>query len=166
MLIYINMSRRNRPIITDETNKTEEPNNVEINKHVSTLVEIPNSSLHGRNLKKIKAFNKVRKTYKLDNQQQIFVNDVSLLLSHMDISENEFDLELLLEICNIANEFFIYGSKESREESKKEALDKLLLPYFRDDVKILDKNLKFIKGMMVKNNFLKRNFRKLKNIFF
>jgi len=82
----------------------------EMNKQASELHVLPSATLHGKhnNLKKIKSFRKLRQSYKIDNQKSIFLNDMQSMLSHMNTDENELNLELMVEICNIANEFFIY----------------------------------------------------------
>jgi hypothetical protein len=79
------------------------------------------------NLKKIKSFRKLRQSYKIDNQKSIFLNDMQSMLSHMNTDDNELNLELMVEISNIANEFFIYGDSKTRETSKSEAVHELLL---------------------------------------
>jgi hypothetical protein len=140
----------------------------EMNKQASELHVLPSATLHGKhnNLKKIKSFRKLRQSYKIDNQKSIFLNDMQSMLSHMNTDENELNLELMVEICNIANEFFIYGESETRETSKSEAVHELLLPYFRDDELLLNTMFDSVQHKIVKSNFIKRLLKRVKNFFF
>jgi hypothetical protein len=170
------MSRRNQTVVTipDESiidNTGEElklPVKPEMNKQSNELHVVPLATLHGNhnNLKKIKSFKKLRQSYKIDNQKSIFVNDMESMLSHMSADENELNLELMVEICNIANEFFIYGETKTRETSKTDAIHEFLLPYFRDDELLLNTMFDSVQHKIVKSNFVKRAFKRIKNFFF
>lgn len=130
-------------------------------------VDVPIATLHGskNNLKKIKSFKTLRQSYKVNNQQAIFISDMKQMLDHLDTTENKFNLELLVEVSNIANEFFIYGKKEIRESSKMEAVNELLLPYFQDDNDILETMLKSVQNKITSSNAFRRGFRRLYNFF-
>ena len=170
------MSRRNQTVVTtpnvliadnsgDELKFPEEP---EVINQDNKLHVVPVATLHGsrNNLKKIKSFKKLRQSYKIDNQKSVFVNDMQSMLSHMSTDENELNLELLVEIANIANEFFIYGKSETRETSKTSAVQELLLPYFRDDERLLNAMFDSVQHKIVKSNFVKRAYKRVKNWFF
>ena len=107
----------------------------------------------------------MRRSCKLDNQQKIFITDLKQMLSHMDIVQNTLNTELLIEVINIANQFFIYGQNEDREKSKLEAIHELMMPYFVNE-KILDTNIYSIQHKVTKSNFFKRLYRRGKNFFF
>ena len=81
-------------------------------------VDVPPKSLYGNNLKKIKSFKKLRRGYKLQNQKAIFLNDLKQLLQQFPAENHQYDDELLIEILNIAESFFIYGTSEERENIK------------------------------------------------
>ena len=170
------MSRRNQPIVNipdesiidnsgDELKSHDKP---EMIKQDSVLHNVPLATLHGKhnNLKKIKSFKKLRQSYKIDNQKSIFITDMKSMLSHMNIDENELNLELLIEIANIANDFFIYGKSETREMSKFSAVQELLLPYFRNDEVLLNTMFNSVQHKIIKSNFIKRVYRRVKNWFF
>ena len=169
------MSRRNQPIVIpdesiidnsgDELKSHDKP---EMIKQDSVMHIVPLATLHGskNNLKKIKSFKKLRQSYKIDNQKSIFITDMKSMLSHMNIDENELNLELLIEIANIANDFFIYGKSETRETSKFSAVQELLLPYFRNDEVLLNTMFNSVQHKIIKSNFIKRVYRRVKNWFF
>ena len=164
------MSRRNVHLTQEvETNPETENNNVidqEIhNEYKKELNVVPCATLHGSNLKKIKSFKTMRRSYKLDNQQKIFITDVKQMLMHMDPSLNMGNVELLIEVCNCANQFFIYGQTEDREKSKLEAIHELMLPYFMNE-KWLNTIMDVVQYKITKSNFLKRLYRRTKNLFF
>ena len=162
------MSRRIIQLTQEETKPEMENNNIidqEINNENKELNIVPSAKLHGCNLKKIKSFKNMRRSYKLDNQQKIFITDVKQMLMHMDISLNIGNIELLIEICNIANQFFIYGETDDREKSKLEAIHELMLPYFINE-KWLNIIMNSIQHKITKSNFLKRLYRRGKSFFF
>ena len=76
-------------------------------------VDVPPKSLYGNNLKKIKSFKKLRRGYKLQNQRAIFINDLKQLLRQFPAENHQYDDELLIEILNIAESFFIYRNEKS-----------------------------------------------------
>ena len=135
--------------------------------HDVPIIEIPDATLHGakNNLKKIKSFKKLRQSYKVSNQKGVFLNDMKNMLKHMDISNNEFNIDLLVEVSNIANEFFIYGKSEMRETSKAEAVYELLLPYFGDNVHLLSAMLESVQYKIRHSSRLKRLYKRVYNFF-
>jgi len=162
------MSRRTVVITDPQTtslNDEEKENNIIDQEIHNNLNVIPCSTLHGSNLKKIKSFKNMRRNYKLCNQQKIFITDLKQMLAHMDISQNTLNTELLIEVCNIANQFFIYGANEDREKSKLEAIHELLEPYFVSP-EILDVIMNSVKHKITTSNFIKRLYRRTKNLFF
>ena len=116
------------------------------------------------NLKKLASFKQIKKNYKLQSQKDIFVSDVKSLLQHLDKDEHEYDIELLIEVLNACEEFFIYGNKEERNQCKVDAINELMIDYFGND-QVLNKFIGTIKNQIKKSNFLKRTFKKIKNFF-
>ena len=163
------MSRRKAPTdpIPEEYNDINIKEVVHINEQSAKPVEIPSATLHGskNNLKNIKSFKKLRQSYKVSNQKSIFVNDMKSMLDHLDVEDNKFNLELLVEVSNIANEFFIYGENESRESTKIEAVHELLLPYFQGDIDILEIMLVSVQNKIRKSTMLRRGIKRLYNFF-
>lgn len=111
--------------------------------------------LRGDNLKRIKSFKQLRRSYKLSNQHSVFVNDMQQLLSHLDVQSNKMNLELLLELCNCAEQYFIYGTDIEREQSKSDAIRELLTPFFIDE-SILEKMLESISHKIIRSTAIKR----------
>jgi len=116
------------------------------------------------NLKKLASFKQIKKNYKLQSQKDIFVSDVRSLLQHLDKDEHEYDIELLIEVLNACEEFFIYGNKEERNQCKVDAINELMIDYFGNE-QVLNKFIGTIKNQIKKSNFLKRTLKKCKNFF-
>ena len=51
--------------------------------------------------------------------------------------ENQYNDELLIEVLNIAEEFFINKDSTEREVYKKDCVIELLLPYFNNNKQLL-----------------------------
>ena len=141
---------------------TTEPEN---KNDVLKSVDVPPNKLYGHNLKKIKTFKKLRRGYKLNNQKVIFINDLSQLLQQFPSDNHQYDDELLIEILNIAESFFIYGSKEEREQAKEECIFEIMLPYFKNDKQLLSKTISHIWRYVNKSNMCKRMFSRFKHFF-
>lgn len=116
------------------------------------------------NLKKLASFKQIKKNYKLQSQKDIFVSDVRSLLQHLDKDEHEYDIELLIEVLNACEEFFIYGNKEERNQCKVDAINELMIDYFGNE-QVLNKFIGTIKNQIKKSNFFKRTLKKIKNFF-
>ena len=79
--------------------------------------------------------------------------------------ENQYNDELLLEVLNIAEEFFINKNKEERETYKKECVIDLMLPYFINDKQLLMKTIQLVDHRVKKVGLMKRLYFRFK-IFF
>lgn len=128
--------------------------------------DIPPNKLYGNDLKKLKSYNKIRKKYKLSNQKAIFMQDIQIILKEFPSDKHQYDDELLIEILNIAESYFIYGDTESREKAKCECINDLMLPYFNDDVALLFKTIGHIWVHVKKTNLCRRLASRFKNFFF
>jgi hypothetical protein len=130
------------------------------------IKQVPPKTVLNHNLKKLKSYKKIRSGYKVKNQKQIFVNDLKVILSEFDTSEYKLNLELLTEIIQIAEDFMVYGSKKERDSSKLEAIQELMITYFKDDAEFLEKSVYFCYKNVSKSNIFRRTRRKLVNFFF
>lgn len=128
-----------------------------------SIGELPKSKLYSR-LKKLSSFKEIKKSYKLQSQKDIFVADIKALLQHLNVSEHEYDIELLVEVMNACEEFFIYGSSDERQKCKADAVFELMIPFFKSE-QVLEKFISTIQGKVKKSNFLRRLFRKVYNFF-
>jgi hypothetical protein len=113
-------------------------------------------------LKKIKSFKAIRKNYKATSQKKVFVNDLSVVLDQYPPAEHQLDTDLLVHVLNIAESFFIFGSKEEREEAKAEAVNHLMQKYFRDDADVLDIMIASVLPKVKKSTWLKRLWKRLR----
>ena len=121
--------------ISEEETKLDlsKPEENEDEKQNEILKEIPANSLYGVNLKKIKSYKNIRRSYKIKNQKQVFLTDLKQVLREFPFMDHQYNDELLVEILNIAEVYFCYGSKEEREKVKSEAIKELMMPYFNED---------------------------------
>ena len=115
--------------ISEEETKLDlsKPEEKEEEKENEILKEIPANSLYGVNLKKIKSYKNIRRSYKIKNQKQVFLTDLKQVLREFPFYDHQYNDELLVEILNIAEVYFCYGSKEEREKVKFEAIQELML---------------------------------------
>jgi hypothetical protein len=129
--------------------------------------EIPPKTLFNFDLKKLKSFKKIRQAYKKKNLEFVFVNDLSVILNeYTPVKDYEFCDELLVQIMNIAEEYFIQKDKSEREQSKTSSIKKLMLPYYRDDEKLLDIHISHLYHKVKKSTVIKRLYQRTKNFFF
>ena len=128
--------------------------------------EIPPKQLRSYNLKRIKSFKAIRHKYKLSNQSKLFENDLQVLLNEYLPDNYQLDTELLVHILNIAEQFFVYGNRNEREEQKTQSVKKLMLRYFKNDEELLDSMIGLVWHKVEKSNVLKRVYQRLRNKFF
>ena len=122
-------------------------------------------SLNGYNLKKIKSFKIIRKKYKLNNQTAMFIQDLQVVLNEYAPEKYQLDTDMLVHICNIAEQYFIYGDKSERDEQKLLAVSTLMRPYFQNDTELLHKMMTVVYDKVNKSSLLKRLYRKFINRF-
>ena len=159
---------KNENVQEKKVDVVEEPTDTSDTLSVSTPVPPPVENLPKvkvcNNLKKLASFKQIKKNYKLQSQKDIFVSDVRSLLQHLDKDEHEYDIELLIEVLNACEEFFIYGNKEERAQCKADAINELMIDYFGNE-QVLNKFVGTIKNQIKKSNFFKRTLKKIKNFF-
>ena len=126
---------------------------------------LPKSHLYKR-LKKLSSFKKIKKDYKMETQKSIFVSDLQELFMHLAVQHHKFDMELLVEVLNACEEYFIYGSKEERDLSKQEVVMKLMLPFFDNSEEILSQFCLAVSHKVKKSNVVRRVMKRLFNFFF
>lgn len=129
--------------------------------------EIPPKTLFNFDLKKLKSFKKIRQAYKQKNMEFVFVNDLSVILKeYTPVKDYEFCDDLLVQIMNIAEDYFIQKKRADREESKASSIKKLMLPYYRDDEKLLDIHISHLYHKVKKSTLIKRLYQRTKKFFF
>ena len=143
--------------------ETKEPEVVETNE----LKVIPPKQLFNYNLKQLKSFKKIRQSYKLKNLKYTFLSDMKVVLNEYSPSEkdNQYNDELLLEVLNIAEEFFINKDRTEREVYKKDCVIELLLPYFNNDKQLLLKTIQLVDHKIKKVGLIKRLYLRGKLFF-
>lgn len=126
-------------------------------------VNLPKSHLYKR-LKKLSSFKQLKKNYKMENQKSIFVNDLKQLFAHLNKEEHKYDTELLVELLNACEDYFVYGTQQERHKSKQDVINELMLPYF-DSEEILEKFCMAVSHKVKKSNLVKRILKKMINFF-
>lgn len=135
---------------------------------VNKEVNVPPKMLFDYNLKHLKSFKNIRRKYKLKNLKNIFLSDLSIVLKEYppDDENNELNDELLIEILNITEDYFFYPlNKVERENVKKDVVLELMLPYFRNDPKLLEKTIGHVYHKVKKSSFRKRLWQRFKYFF-
>ena len=130
------------------------------------MKEIPPNTIYGCNLKKIKSYKNIRKSYKLKNQKQVFITDLRTVLNEFPTDNHQYNDELLVEILNIAECYFVYGNKKERETVKQESIVEIMKPYFKDDEELLMKTISHVWHKVSKSNMFKRSWQRFKLFFF
>ena len=160
-------------IITEPETQPETKNNLDLTKNEPDpdhgnlkAVDIPPKTLYGNNLKRIKSFKKLRRGYKLQNQKAIFLNDLKELLRQFPSENHKYDDQLLIEILNISESFFIYGDESERETIKTECIKELMCPYFANDTDLLIKTISHVWQHVNKSTLRRRLWSRFKNFFF
>ena len=122
--------------------ESKEPEVVEKNE----LKDIPPKQLFNYNLKQLKSFKKIRQSYKLKNLKYTFLSDMKIVLNEYlpTDKDNHYNDELLIEVLNIAEEYFISKDKVERDTQKKDCVIELLLPYFNNDKQLLLKTIQLV----------------------
>jgi len=142
---------------------TKEPEVVETNE----LKDIPPKQLFNYNLKQLKSFKKIRQSYKLKNLKYTFLSDMKVVLNEYlpTDKDNQYNDELLIEVLNIAEEFFINKDKVERDRQKKQCVIDLMLPYFNNDKQLLLKTIQLVDHKIKKVGLVRRLYLRAK-IFF
>jgi hypothetical protein len=131
------------------------------------LKDVPPKQLFNYNLKQLKSFKKIRQSYKLKNLKYTFLTDMKVVLNEYlpTDKDNQYNDELLIEVLNIAEEYFINKDKTEREVYKKDCVIELLLPYFNNDKQLLQKTMQLVDHKVKKVGLIKRLYLRAK-IFF
>ena len=127
--------------------------------------ELPKSDIYKR-MKKLSSFKKIKRVYKLEHQKEQFLSDLKQLFQHLNVEEHQYDIELLLELLNAVEQYFIYGSKSERNMSKEEVIEQVMLPFFGNNTDVLKTFIQTISSKVKKSNAFRRVLRRIYNFFF
>jgi len=144
--------------------EVEEPQ-VEVKPEVKPVAEqLPKSKVYS-SIKKLSSFKQLKTNYKMRTQKDIFVSDVSALLSHLNPQEHKMDTDLLIEVLNACEEYFVYGDFQDREQSKSEAVKELMVEFFDSEL-VLEKFVSVLGSKVKRSTPLRRLVKRLYNFFF
>ena len=143
--------------------ESKEPEVVEKNE----LKDIPPKQLFNYNLKQLKSFKKIRQSYKLKNLKYTFLSDMKIVLNEYlpTDKDNQYNDELLIEVLNIAEEYFISKNRVERDTQKKDCVIELLLPYFNNDKQLLLKTIQLVDHRIKKVGLVRRLYLRGKLFF-
>ena len=149
------------------SNNVENPSNEDVHDDQYKSVDVPPKQLFNYNLKQLKSFKKIRQSYKLKNLKYTFLSDMKIVLNEYlpSDSENQYNDELLIEVLNIAEEYFINKDATERETYKKDCVIELLLPYFNNDKQLLLKTIQLVDHKIKKVGLFKRLYLRGKLFF-
>ena len=128
-------------------------------------LRLPKDDIYKR-MKKLSSFKKIKRSYKLEQQKKQFLTDLNELFKHLKVEDHQYDIELLLELLNAVEQYFVYGTKEERVESKKQVVEETMLKFFNNDVAVLEKFIGTIHKKVKKSNLFRRLYRRSYNFFF
>ena len=80
-------------------------------------------------------------------------------------SKNQYNSELLIEVLNIAEEYFINKDATERQTYKKDCVIELLLPYFNNDKQLLLKTIELVEHKIKKVGLFKRLYLRTRLFF-
>lgn len=143
-----------------------ETKNVESVEEEKENDDVPPKTVYNYSLKRLKSYKNIRKACKMKNMKKVFVDDLKSVLKEFKVKDNELNDELLVEIMNIAEQYFFYPkTKEEREQLKSEVVFELMLPYFRNDIKLLEKTIGHVAHKVKKSKLYQRLFSRFKYFF-
>jgi len=119
----------------------------------------PKVDINGKPIK-FKNYKDLRTLHKINQQKELFINHLNTILKEYTPNDNQLDYSLLVEVLNIAEEFFYIGNKEQRNEAKQNAVKQVMLPYFLCNEIVLDKSIANVYHKVKKSNFIKRGFKR------
>ena len=151
--------------IPDELEDVKEPEQLSSPKPTEDEFKLPTDVIYKR-MKKMTSFKKIKRAYKLEHQKRQFLNDLNELFKHLKVKDHQYDVELLVELCNAVEQYFIYGTREERKQSKMEVIHEVMLKFFNNDPEVLHKFLRTIDGKIKKSNVFRRIYRRIHNFFF
>lgn len=155
--------RRSRNLNSNDKNEEEE-------KDTQTVINdeegyVPPKILNGHNFKKFKSFNIIREGYKLNNSKQSFTKSLQNILIEYPVNDNDMNDELLLQVLNYSEGFFLQNNYKEREKIKKEAIFSIMKPYYRNEDKLLDNSINNLWHRVKKLSLFKRLCIRLKHFF-
>lgn len=124
----------------------------------------PRTDINGKKIK-LKNYKDLRTLHKISKQRELFISHLRVILKEYNPTENQLDDEMLIEVLNIAEEYFYIGNKEQRNEAKQSAVKEIMLPYFMDNDLILDKSIANIYHKVRKSNWFKRSLKRVSHFF-
>ena len=127
--------------------------------------DVPPKKVFGHQLTKLKSWKGIRDQKKLSNKGLLFCTSVKTVLDEFPFETNQLDRQLLILIINMAEAFFCEPTKTSRDEMKKLVIDKLMLPYYRDDPLLLNAMIESVEPYIIKSGRISRLWKRICNRF-
>lgn len=124
----------------------------------------PRTDINGKKIR-LKNYKDLRTLHKISKQRELFISHLKVILKEYNPNDNQLDDEMLIEVLNIAEEYFYIGNKDQRNEAKQSAVKEIMLPYFMNNDLILDKSIANIYHKVRKSNWVKRSLKRVSHFF-
>ena len=105
----------------------------------------------------------VRKNIKTKDLEEQFIIKVSEMLSVIDKKDVKYNEECVKFVCECAELYFL---DKGCGELKLRVVTIVLMPYFNDDEELIHKFVQLCINAIRKSNILRRNYVRLRRIFF
>ena len=141
------------------------PQEVDEVDEIKEIQTVPVAKIGSINLKKYTSFQETRSSIKLSNQELLATTQLKTWLSSIDCELNMMNLELIIDVINFCESFFIYGSREQRETSINKTVHKVLRPFCKEDDDIVCALIKSVEHRIVRSTKFTRRKQQLVNFF-
>ena len=141
-----------------EPNEVSQPEKQPSHKPLPSNQVPPKNILNSANLKKLKSYRKIRQNIKSQNDETLFINQVSEALDMLNVEESKYDYELLLLVMQIAENWFL----KSKDGNRRKAIVILACKKFFDgNEELISKSIELLMPNLEQNKFISRNIKKL-----
>lgn len=155
------MSYKDKKQVLEQPEQLVQPVQLEPN----VGLNLPKDDIYKR-MKKLTTFKQIKRSYKLESQKAQFLADLDELFKHLNVEDHLYDTELLIELMNATEQYFIYGTKDQRDQSKAEVVKEVMLKFFNNDERVLDKFIATVFKKVKKSTLMRRLYRRVYNFFF
>lgn len=134
---------------------------------LKTMVDsdIPPKKILNSNAKLFKNFRVIRRSKKVAEMKSEFIEQIQLVLDHFNKEDNEYDSEIVLFCCQVAEDWFITHPHEMGE-FKKQAVILACKKYFNDNEKLVGTIIELVYDRIKPCTFRRRSWIRICNFFF
>lgn len=118
----------------------------------------PKNILNHANLKKLKSYRKIRQNIKSQNDESLFISQITEVLNLLSVEDSKHDYELLLLVMQIAENWFL---KSKDGERRKTNVILSCKRFFDGNEELISKSIELLMPQLEQNKFIGRNVKKL-----